>query len=124
MEDNPARAAGKPTGTTPTAGNTACVDAAADSRSPRHRNSGAAMDEQNTDTPQVTIKVNRNGSYLVEGPARLIDADGNEYDLSSRKRVSLCRCGASVNKPFCDGTHSKIGFAAAERAVREAEGGT
>jgi CDGSH-type Zn-finger protein len=77
------------------------------------------MEEQKQ--PATTIKVNNNGSYLVEGPVRLIDADGQEYDISQRKRVSLCRCGASVNKPFCDGTHSKIGFAAAERAVREAQ---
>ncbi|HEX7243520.1 MAG TPA: CDGSH iron-sulfur domain-containing protein [Longimicrobiaceae bacterium] len=72
--------------------------------------------------PQVTIKVNNNGPYSVEGPVRIVDADGNEYDISAKKRVSLCRCGASVNKPFCDGTHSRMGFAAAERAVREAEG--
>ena len=52
-----------------------------------------------------------------------MDADGNEYPLVAGKKVSLCRCGASVNKPFCDGTHSKIGFAAAERAVRELEEG-
>jgi CDGSH-type Zn-finger protein len=71
---------------------------------------------------QVTIRTNRNGPYVVEGPVRVVDADGNEYDLSTRKRVSLCRCGASVNKPFCDGTHSKLGFQAAERAVRDAEG--
>lgn len=75
------------------------------------------------DEAPVTIKVNNNGSYLVEGPVRIVDADGNEYDISAKKRVSLCRCGASTTKPFCDGTHSRMGFAAAERAVREAEGG-
>jgi CDGSH-type Zn-finger protein len=75
-----------------------------------------------TTQPQVTITARQNGSYLVEGPVRIVDADGQEYDISAKKRVSLCRCGASTTKPFCDGTHSKIGFAAAERAVREAEG--
>jgi CDGSH-type Zn-finger protein len=73
--------------------------------------------------PPVTIRVRENGSYLVEGPFLLIDADGTEYPLEEGKRYSLCRCGASVRKPFCDGTHSRIGFQAAERAVREAEGG-
>ncbi|MDB4950940.1 MAG: Zinc finger, CDGSH-type [Gemmatimonadetes bacterium] len=71
----------------------------------------------------VTITVRNNGPYAVEGPIRLVDADGNEYPVVAGKRVSLCRCGASTNKPFCDGTHSKMGFDAAERAVREAEGG-
>jgi CDGSH-type Zn-finger protein len=71
----------------------------------------------------VTITVRNNGSLRVDGPIRLLDADGNEYPLVAGKPVSLCRCGASVNKPFCDGTHSKIGFAAAERAVRELEEG-
>lgn len=75
------------------------------------------------DTPAVTIKANRNGPLIVDGPIRLTDADGNEYSTTPGKKVSLCRCGASVNKPFCDGTHSKLGFQAAERAVREAEGG-
>jgi CDGSH-type Zn-finger protein len=37
--------------------------------------------------------------------------------------VNLCRCGASTRKPFCDGTHSRMGFEAAERAVRQAEQG-
>ena len=69
----------------------------------------------------VTITVRENGSYLVEGPVRIVDADGNEYDISAKKRVSLCRCGGSTNKPFCDGTHSKIGFQGAERAVLENE---
>ncbi|MEX0893359.1 MAG: CDGSH iron-sulfur domain-containing protein [Gemmatimonadota bacterium] len=71
----------------------------------------------------VTITVRENGPYRVEGPVRLVDADGNEYDISGKPAVSLCRCGASTRKPFCDGTHSKLGFEAAERAVREAEGG-
>lgn len=71
---------------------------------------------EESSTP-VTIRVRENGPYVVEGPVRLIDAEGNEFDISAKKRVSLCRCGASVTKPFCDGTHSRIGFAAAERAV-------
>ena len=72
--------------------------------------------------PPVEIKARHNGPYRVEGPIRVIDADGNEYDLSDRGPViALCRCGGSTTKPFCDGTHSKIGFQAAERAVAEAE---
>jgi CDGSH-type Zn-finger protein len=68
---------------------------------------------------EVVITIRNNGPYLVEGPVRLVDADGKPYDLGGKKRFSLCRCGASVKKPFCDGTHSRIGFEAAERAVRE-----
>ena len=78
------------------------------------------MSAENEDG-QVTILVRENGSYRVTGPATLIDADGNEYDIAEKKAVSLCRCGASTKKPFCDGTHSKIGFEAAERAVRETD---
>ena len=73
---------------------------------------------------EVKITPRQNGPYVVEGPIRLFDADGNEYDLSTRGgRVSLCRCGGSTRKPFCDGTHSRIGFEAAERAVKQAEEG-
>ena len=79
------------------------------------------MSEQNQ-PETVVIRVNSNGPYNVQGPVRIVDADGNEFDISAKKRINLCRCGASVNKPFCDGTHSRIGFAAAERAVREQEG--
>jgi len=71
----------------------------------------------------VTILARHNGPFVVEGPFRLIDADGNEFPVVAGKKVSLCRCGASTRKPFCDGTHSKIGFDAAERAVRELEEG-
>ena len=72
---------------------------------------------------QVEIKARHNGPYKVTGPIRLIDADGSEYDLTDRgDSIALCRCGGSTTKPFCDGTHSKTGFEAAERAVSE-EGG-
>jgi CDGSH-type Zn-finger protein len=73
--------------------------------------------------PQVTILVRHNGPLVVEGPFRLTDADGTEYVLEPGRKYSLCRCGGSTRKPFCDGTHSRIGFAAAERAVREADQG-
>ena len=70
---------------------------------------------------EVKITVKPNGPYRVEGPIKLLDADGKEWDLTGKPAISLCRCGASVNKPFCDGTHSKMGFQAAEKAVRESE---
>ena len=70
----------------------------------------------------VEIKVRHNGPYKVTGPIRLIDADGNEYEVPKGESIVLCRCGGSKTKPFCDKTHSKIGFAAAARAVAEAGG--
>ncbi len=69
----------------------------------------------------INITVRKNGPYLVTGDLSqlsLADADGNRYDLTGKQAVALCRCGASINKPFCDGTHSKIGFQAAEAAVK------
>jgi CDGSH-type Zn-finger protein len=70
----------------------------------------------------VKITPRNNGPYLIEGPVTIVDADGNEYDLSGRPgRLMLCRCGGSTTKPFCDGTHSRIGFQAAERAVQQAD---
>ncbi len=67
--------------------------------------------------PDVTITVRPNGPFRVEGPIKLVDANGAEWDLAGKPAVSLCRCGASTKKPFCDGTHSKVGFQAAEAAV-------
>ena len=58
-----------------------------------------------------------NGPYLVRGPVLLLDAEGNEF-RTERATVALCRCGGSMTKPFCDGTHSKAGFRAAGRAVQ------
>ncbi len=64
---------------------------------------------------EVSIQVIKNGPYIVKGEVEITDADGNRYPVE--KRMALCRCGASTEKPFCDGTHSKIGFQAAEKAV-------
>jgi 3-phenylpropionate/trans-cinnamate dioxygenase ferredoxin subunit len=69
---------------------------------------------------EVKIKILTNGPYLVSGPIALADADGNAVAVpAGRTSVALCRCGGSVNKPFCDGTHSKIGFDGASKAVAE-----
>jgi CDGSH-type Zn-finger protein len=53
--------------------------------------------------------VKPNGSIRVEGEFTIEDHEGNIYDLKGRTAVSLCRCGLSENKPFCDGRH-KDGF--------------
>ena len=69
----------------------------------------------------INIMPKKNGPYIVTGDLselNLADADGNKYDISGKQTIALCRCGASVNKPFCDGQHSKIGFQAAEAAVK------
>jgi CDGSH-type Zn-finger protein len=62
-----------------------------------------------------------NGPYLAKGSLMLLDAEGDEF-RAKRATVALCRCGGSTNKPFCDGTHFKTGFVAAERSVRQVEG--
>jgi CDGSH-type Zn-finger protein len=61
----------------------------------------------------VSIRSLKNGPYLVDGEVDLLDSDGNKVAVE-KSPFALCRCGASSNKPFCDGTHSKIGFQAAE----------
>jgi CDGSH-type Zn-finger protein len=65
----------------------------------------------------ATIKVRQNCSLLVDGEdVKLIDWNGNEYQLEKRP-FALCRCGHSMKKPFCDGTHRHIGFQGAEAAL-------
>lgn len=54
---------------------------------------------------KTILKVNNNGSLKVEGDFEIVDKEGNKYDLGGRDVVSLCRCGLSKNKPFCDGAH-------------------
>lgn len=69
----------------------------------------------------VTIKIRDNGPYVVEGDFILTDASGNEVPILKK---ALCRCGGSTTKPFCDGTHSKIGFDAGEAAAGPAAADT
>ena len=56
------------------------------------------------------ISIMNNGSIRVEGDFEICDADGNTFGLGGRNKIGLCRCGQSSNKPFCDGTHAKVGF--------------
>jgi CDGSH-type Zn-finger protein len=68
-------------------------------------------------TARTEISVVDGGPLVVRGPVLVTDAEGGEF-RTRRKAVLLCRCGASRNKPFCDGSHAKIGFRAFERAAR------
>jgi CDGSH-type Zn-finger protein len=54
------------------------------------------------------ITVNSNGSLRVEGDFEIVDMEGKPYGLAGRTIVSLCRCGRSANKPFCDGSHKGV----------------
>lgn len=57
------------------------------------------------------ITVTKNGSLRIEGDDfELFDAAGNKFDLAGRTVISLCRCGHSNKKPFCDGSHKTCGF--------------
>ena len=53
------------------------------------------------------ITVNSNGSLKVEGDFEIVDKQGAVYDLAGREIISICRCGQSKNKPFCDGSHKE-----------------
>jgi CDGSH-type Zn-finger protein len=56
------------------------------------------------------ITCNNNGPLRISGSFVITDSKGNTFDLSGRDTISLCRCGASANMPFCDGGHARIGF--------------
>ena len=65
----------------------------------------------------VKIRLRDNGPFVVEGPVNLVDAEGNAFPISSDKpAIALCRCGASKNRPFCDGSHKECNFESEERA--------
>jgi uncharacterized Fe-S cluster protein YjdI len=58
----------------------------------------------------LEVRASANGPLLLSGGVRILDADGAV--LHEGERAALCRCGQSGNKPFCDGTHKKVGFRA------------
>lgn len=55
---------------------------------------------------KTKITINNNGSVRIEGEFEIVDKNGTNYDLGGREIISLCRCGLSKNKPFCDGSHN------------------
>ena len=59
---------------------------------------------------ETKITVRNNGSIRIEGDFTLLDQDGKAFDLAGRTTISLCRCGQSANKPFCDSAHKNCGF--------------
>lgn len=61
-----------------------------------------------TQISPTTVQVTRGGPYLVKGKFVFVGTDGKEE--TKEGSIALCRCGASNSKPFCDGTHRKIGF--------------
>ncbi len=54
------------------------------------------------------ISISRNGPLFARGRVSVMNADGET--IARMTRVALCRCGASADKPFCDGSHDKVGF--------------
>jgi CDGSH-type Zn-finger protein len=58
----------------------------------------------------VKVTIINNGPVRIEGEFTIQDPEGNSYGLSGRSIISLCRCGMSENKPFCDGSHGRNGF--------------
>lgn len=64
----------------------------------------------------ITVTVRDDGPLLLEGDDVVVcDATGSAF-TPNRRPIALCRCGGSAIKPFCDGTHKRIGFEAAERS--------
>ncbi|MCA9229083.1 MAG: CDGSH iron-sulfur domain-containing protein [Planctomycetales bacterium] len=68
----------------------------------------------------VNIRMRPHGPFLVEGSFNLTDSEGNAFPLNPDKpAIALCRCGASENRPFCDGAHKTCDFSSDERAPAE-----
>lgn len=68
-----------------------------------------------------TITCSENGPYLVNGLTEFTDSHGDAIPTDETKTLALCRCGGSKNKPFCDGTHAKIGFKGEKDSDRVAD---
>jgi CDGSH-type Zn-finger protein len=56
------------------------------------------------------VTVLNNGPIRIEGEFEILDPAGAAFGLAGRTVISLCRCGQSANKPFCDGSHARTGF--------------
>ena len=63
-------------------------------------------------TERAQIRLKENGSIRISGTVDIVDANGNVIETKSD--FSLCRCGASQDKPWCDGSHKSCGFIAPE----------
>jgi CDGSH-type Zn-finger protein len=68
------------------------------------------MTEYTPSPRPTTVKAVRNGPLQLKGTFRLLDPNGEEYDLEGQRIVLLCRCGKSKNQPFCDSSHVRDGF--------------
>jgi CDGSH-type Zn-finger protein len=60
----------------------------------------------------VTVKALQDGPLMVKGECEVQDAQGNPIPGKGGDAIYLCRCGQSGNKPFCDGSHKRVGFKA------------
>ena len=69
-----------------------------------------------SDSNEPRILVRNNGPLRVYGPVKLVDAEGNEFTVPDGEWYTLCRCGESARKPFCDSTHKSIEFDAPSSA--------
>lgn len=58
------------------------------------------------DMSKTKLTINNNGSVKIEGDFEIVDRNGETYGLQGRTVLSICRCGLSKNKPFCDGSHN------------------
>ncbi len=64
--------------------------------------------EQESAPEETSVQPRKNGPLFVRGRVKVVDIQGNV--VREATRAALCRCGGSGNKPFCDGTHKRIGF--------------
>ena len=58
----------------------------------------------------IKVSVSSNGPIRIDGDFEILDPAGAAFGLAGRTVISLCRCGQSANKPFCDGSHARTGF--------------
>lgn len=79
---------------------------------------------QNQPESKIKLTVTRKGPLRVAAPDGELQIEWNDGEIiepPNPQMFALCRCGASSKQPFCDGTHTKIGFEAAEEAMGQKE---